>query len=96
MMAYIEKGSFPQTRLPERPKHSTNFPDIKWIELFEPEKIVYMEYQDASGVVSSRYVMLTCKGEGGGNEYFGGYDAEFFKTFRVDRVQKLEVLGVKK
>jgi hypothetical protein len=34
--------------------------------------------------------MITCKGNSGGNEYYGAYDAECFKTFRIDRILKLE------
>jgi hypothetical protein len=76
--------------LPDRPKHTSHFPEIEWKELFHPEKIAFMEYQDGGGLVTSRYVMITCKGDSGGREYYGGYDAECFKTFRIDRILKLE------
>lgn len=90
MLGYVQKGLFPSTRLPDRPKHTNNFPEIEWKGVFHPEKIVFIEYQDAGGLITSRYVMLTCKGDSCGHEYYGGYDAECFKTFRIDRILKLE------
>ena len=93
MMEFVEQGSFPENRLPDRPKypHVNHFPDIKWIESYDPERIVLLEYQDAEGVVSQRYVAVSCKGIGSnGVEYIGGYDAEKFKTFRVERIIRIE------
>jgi hypothetical protein len=95
MLGYVEKGPFPATRLPDRPKHTSHFPEIEWKELFHPEKIAFMEYQDGGGLVTSRYVMITCKGDSGGNEYYGGYDAECFKTFRTERILRLEEISAK-
>lgn len=93
LMEFIEQGAFPANRLPERPKHPhpSNFPEITWTETYEPERIALLEYQDAEGVVSLRYVAVSCKGIGSnGVEYIGGYDAERFKIFRVDRILRLE------
>ncbi|MFZ3210352.1 MAG: BRCT domain-containing protein [Terriglobales bacterium] len=93
MMEFVEQGAFPANKLPERPKHPhvSHFPDITWTETYEPERIVLLEYQDAEGVVSQRYVALSCKGIGSnGVEYIGGYDAETFKTFRVERIIRME------
>lgn len=96
MLGYVEKGLFPTTRLPDRPKHTNHFPEIEWKELFHPEKIAFIEYQDGGGLITSRYVMITCKGNSGGNEYYGAYDAECFKTFRTDRILKLEEIHQQK
>ena len=93
MMEFVEQGAFPANKLPERPKypHVSHFPDMTWTEAYEPERIVLLEYQDAEGVVSQRYVAVCCKGIGSnGVEYIGGYDAERFKIFRVDRIRKME------
>ena len=92
MMRYVEAGSFPPVRLPDRPKHTGHFPHITWTETFHPERIAFIEYQDATGFVSSRYVMITCKGGDGNNEYYGAYDAECFKTYRLDRITKLNII----
>jgi hypothetical protein len=93
MMEYIERGAFPDNKLPDRPKHIyvNNFPEVKWQETYHPERLVLMEYQDAEGVVTLRYVALTCKGIGSNEaEYLGGYDVERFKIFRVERILSLE------
>jgi hypothetical protein len=89
LMEFVEQGTFPENRLPDRPKHPpvSHFPEITWTETYEPERIALLEYQDAEGVVSLRYVAVSCKGVGNnGVEYIGGYDAERFKTFRTDRI----------
>lgn len=93
MLEFIEAGAFPQNKLPDRPTHihRSNFPEITWHELYDPEHIVLLEYQDADGASSLRYVAVACKGIGSnGVEYLGGYDAERFKTFRVDRILSVE------
>lgn len=93
MMEFIQQGAFPQNQLPERPKypHVSNFPDITWAETYHPERIVLLDYQDSEGLVTQRYVALTCKGLGSNDvEYVGGYDAERFKIFRTDRILRME------
>jgi hypothetical protein len=94
MMEFVEQGRFPENKLPDRPKHVAHphVPaEIKWIETYHPERVVFMEYQDFQGLVTQRYVALTCKGIGANRaEYIGGYDAERFKTFRVDRIMRME------
>jgi twin BRCT domain len=94
-LSFVEQGAFPANRLPERPKqpHENHFPEITWTDVFDPEPTVLMTYRDADGVESQRFVTLTCKGSGSnGVEYIGGYDAERFKTFRIDRVVAIEHL----
>ncbi len=89
MMEFVNEGAFPENRLPDRPKypHVSRFPDIIWAETYDPEQVVLLEYQDADGIVSLRYVAITCRGTGSnGMEYIGGYDAERFKCFRLDRI----------
>ncbi len=92
-MEFIQQGAFPQNRLPERPKHPhvSHFPDITWVKTYHPERIVLLEYQDGEGIVTQRYVALTCRGTGTNEvEYLGGYDAEQFKIFRTGRVLKMK------
>ena len=93
MIEFIQQGAFPQNRLPDRPKHPhvSNFPDITWAETYHPERIVLLDYQDGEGVITQRYVALTCRGLGSNDvEYIGGYDAERFKIFRTDRILKVK------
>lgn len=95
-MEFIEEGAFPENRHPERPKHPhvSHFPDIAWTETYDPERIVLLEYRDAEVAESQRYVAVTCKGVGSnGVEYIGGYDAERFKIFRVERSLRMEQIA---
>lgn len=94
-IGFVEQGSFPPNRVPERPKrpHENHFPEITWTDVFDPEPTVLMTYRDTDGVASQRFVTLTCRGAGSNCvEYIGGYDAERFKTFRTDRVIAIEHL----
>ena len=94
MMVFIEGGVFPENQTHMRPTH---IPDVKtdeitWEERFTPE-LCFLEYCDNEGQVTQRFVHLVCKGTGSnGHKYLGAYDSERFKTFRIDRIQKIQEL----
>ena len=98
MLEHIQQGSFPKNSTLMRPPHpAPNFrtDEIEWAENYTPDRLCFLEYSDNEGVVTQRFVRLACKGTGSnGHEYFGAYDHGIFKTFRVDRVRKLEELEV--
>jgi len=96
MLDCVQKGSFPENGKPLRPDvpHFLG-DDIVWTEEFNPARLCFLEYSDAEGEVSQRFIRLSCKGKGGnGYDYLGAFDDERFKTFRADRVLKLEELSV--
>lgn len=94
LMDYIQKGAFPENQKPLRPEFHNLFrtDEITWTEKIQPERL-FLEYSDNEGVVTQRFIWLCCKGRGSnGHEYLGAFDNETFKTFRTDRVLRLEEL----
>ena len=94
MMKFIGNGAFPENQTPVRPTHIPDFrtDEITWEEQFTPE-LCFLEYCDNEGQVTQRFVHLTCKGTGSnGHKYLGAYDSERFKTFRIDRILRIETL----
>jgi len=97
MLESIQRGSFPENGKPFRPDTPQDHPDddLVWTEEFDPARLCFLEYFDAEGIVSHRFIRLSCKGRGSnGRDYLGAFDDERFKTFRADRVTKLEELPV--
>jgi len=95
MLECIQKGAFPENGKPLRPDvpHFLEN-DVVWTVEFNPARLCFLEYSDAEGAVSQRFVRLCCKGRGSnGYDYLGAFDDERFKTFRTDRVVKLEELS---
>lgn len=88
MLQYVKAGRFPDTGTPTRPPHINNFPEIKWSLKHDPGLPYFLEYESADGVVTPRYVFVTCEGRGSnGQDYIGAFDGEWFKTFRRDRLR---------
>ena len=96
MREFISKGAFPETERPlRRYVYPANFrtDEIEWKEEVTPNRLCFLEYSDNEGVVSQRFIQLARKGTGSnGHGYLGAFDGEVFKTFREDRVIKLEKL----
>jgi hypothetical protein len=96
MSECISRGLFPENDKPTRPRtYPPNFrtEEIVWHEEFEPQRLCFLEYSDNEGVRTQRFITLARKGVGSnGHEYLGAFDGDTFKTFRSDRVTKLEVL----
>ena len=94
MMEYIRQGSFPPNQKPTRPpSHVPDFKDdeIVWTEIYEPPRFCFLEYCDKEGIATERFVRLVKRGIGSnGYEYLGAIDGDRLKTFRADRVRKLE------
>ncbi len=94
MMEYIRQGSFPPNQQPTRPpRHVPDFKtdEIVWTEIYDPPPFCFLEYCDNDGVVTQRLVRLIKKGTGSnGYEYLGAMDGDRLKTFRLDRVRKIE------
>jgi hypothetical protein len=95
MMDFIEVGEFPENPKPVRPEFHDPFrtDEIVWTEEIQPERLCFLEYSDNEGAVTQRFIRLSCKGIGSNrHQYLGAFDNERFKTFRADRVLKLEQL----
>lgn len=95
LMNYIQKGEFPENQKPLRPEFHDPFrvDEIVWREEIRPERLCFLEYSDSQNVVTQRFIRLSCKGLGtNGRNYLGAFDNEGFKTFRADRVLRLEEL----
>ena|SRR5450631_423091 len=95
LMDYIQKGTFPENQKPVRPEFHDPFrvDEITWTEEIQPERVCFLEYSDNEGVATQRFIRLCCKGSGSnGHDYLGAFDNERFKTFRTDRVLRLEEL----
>jgi hypothetical protein len=91
MMQYIQAGAFPENKTPTKPPRVSNFPDISWTKRHSPGLPCYIEYEDNEALFTQQYVHVTCEGRGSnGNDYVGAYDREWFKTFRRDRLRKIE------
>lgn len=96
MMEFIERGVFPENSKPIQPHtYPPNFRDdeIAWTEELTPLRLCFLEYSDNEGTVTQRFVLVARKGRGSnGYDYLGAFDNERFKTFRWDRVLKLQEL----
>jgi hypothetical protein len=68
------------------------FADLRLSKTLAKEAKVLIEYEDRRGSRSYHQVSLTCKGEGGGSLYFGGYDAGRFSIFRADCIHRVIAL----
>jgi hypothetical protein len=91
MMECVKIGRFPDNKTPQRPPHVNNFPEIVWSKKFSPAVTYYVEYEEGNGVVTQRYISVTCEGRAtNGNDYVGAYDGEWFKTFRRDRFRRIQ------
>jgi hypothetical protein len=93
MMQYVAAGMFPENAAPMRPVHISNFPHIEWTLQHESGRPCFIEYEDGSGIVIQRYVIVHSEGRGSsGQDYIGAMDGDGFKTFRRDRFKRLEYL----
>jgi hypothetical protein len=93
MMEYIQAGRFPDNKTPEKPHHVNNFPDIVWNKTYQEPIPYYVEYEDGNGIVTQRYILVTSEGQASnGNDYIGAYDGEWFKTFRRDRLKRIQAI----
>jgi hypothetical protein len=95
LMDYIQKGVFPESQKPVRPEFHDPFrvDEIVWTEEIHPERVCFLEYTDDEGVETQRFIRTCCRGRGSnGYDYLGAFDNERFKTFRTDRVLRLEEL----
>jgi hypothetical protein len=93
MMQYVAAGMFPENAAPMRPVRVSKFPHIEWTLQHESGHPCFIEYEDASGIVLQRYVIVHSEGRGGnGHDYIGAMDGDGFKTFRRDRFRRLEYL----
>jgi SOS-response transcriptional repressor LexA len=93
MMQHVGAGVFPENAAPMRPVHVSNFPDIEWTLLHEDGRPCFIEYEDVSGIVTQRYVIVHCESRAtNGQDYVGAMDGEGFKTFRRDRFRRLNYL----
>lgn len=93
MMAYVKAGQFTENSTPHRPSHVNNFPDVEWTAQHDPAIPHYIEYEGSDGVITQRYILLVSEGRGrNGQDYLGAFDGDWFKTFRRDRLRKLECL----
>lgn len=91
MMEYVHAGRFPENSSPHRPPHVNNFPEIIWSKKFSPPAPYYVEYEERDGIISQRFISVTCEGRASnGNDYVGAYDGEWFKTFRRDRFRRIQ------
>jgi hypothetical protein len=90
-MGYVHAGRFPENSTPEKPAHISNFPEIVWSKTYSTPTPYYIEYEDGSGVLTQRYILVTAEGRAtNGNDYIGAYDGEWFKTFRRDRLRRFQ------
>jgi len=95
LMDYVQKGEFPENQKPIRPEFHDPFrvDEITWTEEIQPERVCFLEYSDNEGVATQRFIRLCRKGRGSnGHNYLGAFDNDRFKTFRTDRVVRLEEL----
>lgn len=93
MIAYVKAGRFTENNTPTRPPHVDNRPDVDWTHKYSPGQLYYIEYEDSEGVITQRYVLVTCEGRGNnGQDYVGAFDGDWFKTFRRDRIRKYDRL----
>lgn len=93
MMGYVQAGSFPENKTAERPAHVNNFPESIWNKKYSTPMPYFIEYEDGSGIVTQKYILVTSEGRASnGNDYIGAYDGEWFKTFRRDRLRKIRAI----
>jgi SOS-response transcriptional repressor LexA len=93
MMQHVAAGMFPENVAPMRSVHVSNFPDIEWTLQHESGRPCFIEYEDVSGIVTQRYVIVQCESRAtNGHDYVGAMDGEGFKTFRRDRFRRLKYL----
>lgn len=91
MMEYVRAGAFPDNTRPDRTPHASNFPEINWTQDYGRGMPCFIEYEGADGMISQRYIWLTKEGRAtNGQDYIGAYDGEWFKTFRRDRIRRIE------
>lgn len=91
MMEFVRAGAFPDNRLPDRPPHASNFPEIQWTQDDGRGFPYFIEYEGSDGVVTQRYIWLKKEGRAtNGQDYIGAYDGVWFKTFRRDRIRRME------
>ncbi|MGA3129398.1 MAG: hypothetical protein ABSD59_01265 [Terracidiphilus sp.] len=93
---YIDKGEFPQH--PRRQTHSDfNFDEseIEWADSNEPPVPYRLTYASRDGELSERVVeVLHFAGKHpNGHEYLAAYDEGDLKTFRRDRILRLDELN---
>jgi hypothetical protein len=98
MMAFIEKGEFPDVPSLSSRRAPSNLPDITWTDVnADPSQIFILRYLDAHEELTERLVAAYFVGIGdNGREYLGAYDLEGFKTFRMDRIVSIEDASVTK
>lgn len=98
LMAYIAQGCFPPSPAPIRTypnSHPVDLDAIEYqtIEHFSTPRVYYLKYRDSGGHESERFILATERVAYGAREYIAGYDHEFYKTFRTDRIEHIEDLG---
>ena len=98
MMGFIERGHFEPTPLPVKPPSNWRPIDLdaieyETIEQFPQPRVYYLKYRDSEGRESERFILAMERVKSGSHEYLAGYDHECYKTFRLDRIEKMEDLG---
>ena len=91
--SFLTDGYFPPRA--HRDTHVSNWPEITWTEVVADPYIYLVEYEDAGGDKSIRYVTVTMRGRNQqGIEYFEAFDGLAKKTFRVDRVISMKKVAI--
>jgi hypothetical protein len=94
LMEYLQKGEFPRGEHKTRKYHANTFAEeIAWQDTFDPPVEHHLEYVDSVGEYSERTIAvlhLCGKHPNSGYEYMEAYEDGQLKTFRRDRILKLE------
>lgn len=76
---------------PQWARRGFNSDDIGWNEQFDPPLSRTIQYANRNGEYSEREVFITCRGEGpNGKPYVGAIHDGVFKTFREDRILRVD------
>jgi hypothetical protein len=91
LMGFLDAGEFPKRK--HRKSLSGTWPEITWTRVVEDPRTQLLEYKDAHGVSTLRFVAITRYGTGPENRpYFEAFDGLGLKTFREDRVVSITEL----
>jgi hypothetical protein len=91
-------GCIEPTPLPVKPPlnwHPVDLDAIEYetIEQFAQPRVYYLKYKNSGGEESERFILAMERVKSGSHEYLAGYDHDCYKTFRLDRIEKMEDLG---